>query len=234
MRDTLNRIALAVGEVVERVDLPGVAGAMVLGVQDAIHDRVAQVDVARGHIDLRPQGAGALGEFARPHPGEQIEVLRYAAVAVRALAPGRFERAAILAHLVGVQIADVGLALLDELDGVLVERLEIVGGEEQTVPPVVAQPADVGHDHVDILLLFLDRVGVVETQVAGPAKVGGDAEIDGDGLGMADMQVAVRLGWKAGDDPAESAGSQVLGHGRADEVRGDGGRVFGHGYQRRV
>src|SRR5436309_192995 len=41
MGNALNRVGLAVGPVVHRVDAPFVAGAVVLRVQDAVHDRVA-------------------------------------------------------------------------------------------------------------------------------------------------------------------------------------------------
>ncbi len=57
VRDALDRVRLAVRPVVHRVDAPAVAGAVVTGMQDAVHHRVAQVDVARRHVDLRPQHA---------------------------------------------------------------------------------------------------------------------------------------------------------------------------------
>src|SRR5262249_46910790 len=47
MRDALDGVRLAVGEVVHRVDAPLVADVRVRGVQDAVHDRVAQVEVGR-------------------------------------------------------------------------------------------------------------------------------------------------------------------------------------------
>ena len=66
--------------------------------------------------------------------------------------------------------------------------------------PVEAEPAHVALDGVDIFLLFLGRIGVVETQMAATAEFLRDAEIQADRLGVADMQIAVRLGRKAGDD----------------------------------
>ncbi len=102
----------------------------------------------------------------------------------------------MLADLVGRQVVDVRLAGLDQGDGPLVQLLEVVRGEEQVVAPVVAQPAHVGLDGVDVLLLFLLRVRVVEAQVAAAAELLGDAEVETDRLGVADVQVAVRLGRK--------------------------------------
>jgi hypothetical protein len=60
-------------------------------------------------------------------------------------------------------------------------------------------------DGVDELLLFLGRIGVVETQVAVTAELLGNAEIETDRLGVADMEIAVRLRWKPGDDLAGAA-----------------------------
>ena len=76
--------------------------------------------------------------------------------------------------------------------------------------PIEAEPAHVALDGVDIFLLLLGRVGVVEAQVAVAAELLGDAEIEADRLGVADMEIAVRLRRKAGDDalvPARGARS---------------------------
>ena len=125
--------------------------------------------------------------------------------------PGSVERAAILADLLGGQIADVGLAVFDQLDGPVVELLEVVGGVEEPVVPVEAEPAHVFDDGVDVLLLFLLGVGVVEAQVALAAEFRGEAEVEADRLGVADVQVAVGLGRKARVHAAVVlAGLQVL------------------------
>jgi hypothetical protein len=58
------------------------------GVEDPVEHRVAQVDVARRHVDLGPQHPRAVGELAGPHAAEEIEVLLDDAVAVGALPPG--------------------------------------------------------------------------------------------------------------------------------------------------
>ena len=84
----------------------------------------------------------------------------------------------------------------------MVHLLEIVRGEEEPVLPVEPQPAHVGHDGFDVLLFLFAGIGVVEPQVADPVVFRGQAEIEADGLGVADMQVAVGLRGKAGDHPA--------------------------------
>ncbi len=101
VRDALDRVRLAVREVVHRVDGPLVAGARMLGVQDPVQHRVAQVDVRRGHVDPGAQHPRPVGELARPHPLEEIEVLLDRPIAIGAVPAGLGERAAVLADLVG-------------------------------------------------------------------------------------------------------------------------------------
>ena len=99
VRHPLDRIRLAVREVVGRVDAPRIAGARVRGVQDAIEHRIAQIEVARCHVDLRAQDAGAVRELAGAHAAQQVEVLLGRAIAVRAVPAGLGERAAVSADL---------------------------------------------------------------------------------------------------------------------------------------
>ena len=82
MRDALDGVGLAVGEIVARIDAPGLAGARMLGMQDAIEHRVAQIDVAGRHVDLGAQHARAVRKFSRAHAAKQVEVFLDAAVAV--------------------------------------------------------------------------------------------------------------------------------------------------------
>ena len=84
--------------------------------------------------------------------------------------------------------------------------------------PVEAHPAHVGLDRLDVLVLLLDRVGVVEAQVAAPAELGGDAEVEADRLCMADVQVAVGLGREACNEGLGAPGGQVRADDLADEV----------------
>jgi hypothetical protein len=94
---------------------------VVAGVQDAVHDRVAQQQVARGHVDPGPQRAAAVGELAGAHAREQVEVLVDAAVAPGAVASRLGRTAAVLADGLAVQVADIRLALANQLDGTVVE-----------------------------------------------------------------------------------------------------------------
>ena len=219
--DALDGVALAVGPVVHGVDAPALAGALVGGAEDAVHHRVAQDQVRRGHVDARAQDLLAVAELAGAHAREEVEVLLRRAAAERAVPPRLGEGAAGPADLLGRLVVDVGQAFADQLAGPVVELLEVVGGVELALAPVEAEPADVLHLGVDELLLLARRVGVVEAQVAAPAEVGGDAEVDADRLAVAHVQIAVRLGRKAGHHAAVvAAGGGVRRHRLAQEVAG--------------
>ena len=201
VRDPLDRVRERMRVVVHRVDAPGVAGAVVRGVADPVERRVAHVEVRRRHVDLRAQHVRAVRELVGAHPREQIEVLLDRSIAIRAVLPRLGQRAAVRADLVGAQAVDVGLALLDQLDGELIEPLEVVRRVELGAPRE-AEPRDVLLDRVDVLDVFLRRVGVVEAQVADAAALGGDPEVQADRLRVADVQVAVRLRRKPRRDAA--------------------------------
>ena len=221
MRDAFDRVRLAVGEVVHRVDAPGLARPVMRHLADPVHRGIAQVEVRRGHVDLGAQHARAVGELPRPHPREEVEVLLDGPVPPRAHAARLGERAAGGAHLLGALVVDVRAARPDELDGPVVELLEVVRGVIQVRAPVEAEPAHVGHDRVDVLDGFLGRIGVVEAQVAAPARVlGGQAEVEPDGLGVADVQVAIGLRREPRDDAfAEPPAGEIIGDHPLDEVR---------------
>jgi hypothetical protein len=107
-----------------------------------VEHRIAHVDVARGHVDARPQHVRAVGKLARAHPPEQIEVLLHRAVAERTVGAGLGQRAAVAPHVIRRLAVDIRLPYRNQVDGVLVELLEIVGREVQA-GPLESEPADV-------------------------------------------------------------------------------------------
>ncbi len=218
MGDPLEGVGQAVGEIVHRVDAPRVPGAVMGGVEDAVDHRVAQVHVRRGHVDLGPQHPAAVRELAGAHAPEQIQVLLHAAVAEGALFAGFGQGAAVVADLLGVQAVNVGLAGPDQVNGELVEPIEVVRGVAELLP-VEPQPAHILLDRLGILLLFPGGVGIVHAQVTAAGEFGGQAEIETDRFGVADMQIAVGLGGKAGQNPsAMFFGLDVFGDERTNKI----------------
>ena len=141
VRDALDIIAQAMREVVHRVDAPFVAGVMMRGVANAIEHRIAQPDVRRRHVDLRAQRPRAVGELARFHAREEIEVFFDGAIAKRSV----FARIGEIRRSVPASDRRRTLCPFDQLFGVLVKLVEIIGGEEWSAagfqPDVFAPPS---------------------------------------------------------------------------------------------
>ena len=189
------------GEVVHGVDAPLVALTVMLGVFDTVDGRVTHIHVGAGQIDLGAQGLFAFLELTGTHPAEQVQVLLRAAVAPRGRAGGLAGiGAAVLAHLLAGQIVHIGLALGDQLLGVLVALVKVVAAVEDAAVGVGTQPVQILDDAVDVLLAFAGGVGVVQTQVELAAVLVGNGPVDVDRLGAADVQVAVGLRREAGVD----------------------------------
>ena len=98
VRDAFERVRLAVGEIVARINAPLFSGARMLGMEDAVHHRVAQIDVARSHVDLGAQHPRAVCKLTGAHAAEQIEVFLDAPLAERAVLARLGQRAARGAH----------------------------------------------------------------------------------------------------------------------------------------
>ena len=130
------------------------------------------------------------------------------------------EVAAIFLHFVGGLAVDVGVARGDEVFGAGVHLVEVVGGVERLAAEIRSQPAHRVDDRIDVLLLFLLRVGVVEAQVAVAAVFLRQAEIEQDGLGVPQVQVAVGLGGEARADLDVFSRRQISLNDLLDEVAG--------------
>ena len=129
MRDVFNSVGLPVREVVNWVNIPLVASARMGGAENAINHRISHVHIARCHVNLGPQCARPFREFARPHAAKEIQILVHRALAIGAVAARFGQGAAEFAHLVGVEIIDVGLAFANQVLGPFVKDIEIIGGE---------------------------------------------------------------------------------------------------------
>ena len=124
------------------------------------------------------------------------------AIAIGAVLAGLGERAAILAHLVGRQVADIGLARLDQLHGPVVKLLEVIGSVVQRRPSRSRASGTSSLIESTYSTSSLVGIGVVEAQVALAAVLAREAEVEADRLGMADVQIAVGLGREARLDAA--------------------------------
>jgi hypothetical protein len=73
-------------------------------------------------------------------------------------------------------------------------------------------------DGIGVFVGLLLRVGIVEAQVAGALVILGEAEVQANGFGVANMQVTIRLGRKTGGDGGMLAAGQVGFDDGSDEM----------------
>ena len=127
-----------------------------------------------------------------------------------------------------VLIVDIGHTFADEHLRPLVQLLELVRRVTDLTIPRKAQPLEILLDPVHELSVFGDRIGVIETKVAGATELGSKAEVQTDRFCMADVQVPVRLRRETGShDPTVSTRRYVALHLVTDEVgRAMGRRIF--------
>ena len=192
----LQIVALSVCEVVHGICVPLVAGAPVRHVQHAVHDGVAEVHVGTCHVYLGAQNHLARLHVARVHLAEKSEALLGRTVAVGTVLT-RFGGSALLCrNLLGGLFVYVCLARQDAPFGKVPEVLEVVAGIAH-LAPLVSEPLYVALYGTHIFHILLLWVGVVHAQVADTAELLCHAEVHGNGLGMAYVQVTVGFGWKA-------------------------------------
>ena len=190
--DTLNGVLDRVGEIVHRIDAPLVSGIVMLRMGYTVDDRVSHVDVRGGHVDLSPEHLLAVRVLAFAHLFKELQVFFDAPVAIWGLFARLGQGPSVGPDLVGAEVADEGQPLLDQSHGALVHLIEIVR-RPKPVLPLKAQPSYIFFDGVHILHVFLDRVGIVIPQITSAVVLLRCHEVQADGLGVTNMQVAVRL-----------------------------------------
>ena len=165
---------------------------MMLRMGDTVDDRISHVDVRGCHVDLGPEHLLAVCVLAFAHLLKELQVLFDAPVPIRRFLTRLSQGPSVGPDLVGAEVADESQPLLDQSHGALVHLIEIVR-RPKPVLPLEAQPSDIFFDGVHILHVFLDRVGVVIPQVASAVVLLRCHEVQADGLGVTNVQVAVRL-----------------------------------------
>ena len=80
------------------------------------------------------------------------------------------------------------------------------------------QPLDVFFDGVDVFVVFFFRVGIVKTQVAQAIVNISQTEVQADGFGVTDVQIAIRLGRETGLDGCMFTAFEVFFDNGADEM----------------
>ena len=190
-----------------------------VGMQDAVQHRVAQVHVARRHVDLGPQHARAVGELAGAHAAEQVEVLRRRCGRGRGCCGRARSACRAGAHLLGRLVVDIGQAVLGS--GARPTRTAARNSprRDRGAAPQ-SKPSQRTSRLIASMYSCSSLVGLVSSKRRWqrPPNSCGDAEIEADRLGVADMQVAVRLRRKPGHDLRGRPASRSACDDVADEI----------------
>ena len=150
---------------------------------------------------LQPQHVRAVGELARAHPPQQIEILGDAAVAIRARRAGLGQRAARRAHLVGRLAVDVREALARRTTRRIRRGRRSSPTRDSDACPSRSR-ASAPTSAIESSNSTSSFSGLVSSKRRWQraAVFRGEAEIQDDRLRVTVMQVAVGLGRKARDD----------------------------------
>ena len=114
--------------------------------QDAIHHRVAQIQIPAAHVDFGAEHVAALREFARAHVLEQLQIMVHRAFAIGAFTARLGERATMRANFVSAQAVHISFPGTNQLQRELIQVFEIIGGVVQVTAPVKTEPAHIRDD----------------------------------------------------------------------------------------
>jgi hypothetical protein len=89
--------------------------------------------------------------------------------------------------LICTEAVHIGLSIFNELDGVSIELLEIVGGVKEAIIPIEPEPSDILDNGIHILDVLLARIGIIESQIAETPEFGSQPEIEADRFGVSNM-----------------------------------------------
>ncbi len=139
-------------------------------------------------------------ELSSAHAPEEIQILGHRAIPVRGRSSRFGHGAPVLSNFFLTRAVHIGEARLDQLDRVFVETFEVIRGEIEVLAPVEAKPPHVLLDRTNVAFVFRLRIRVVESKVGDTIVLGGGAEVETDGLRVADVQETVGFGGESRDN----------------------------------
>ena len=219
MGNAFQRVLNGMCEVIHGIYAPFVTLAVMMDVLDSVNNGVTQVRIVTGGVDLCAQRACTVREFTVLHSFEQIKVFFHRAVAVGGFLGGdRAIGALVVCQVILGKVANVSVALLDQLNGKLVALAKVIGAVEHAARGGSAQPLQVLADGANEFVGFLCGVGVVVAQVEQTVILIRHVGIDADSLDRADVQIAVGLGRESGVNLELGISAEILGHNVKNKV----------------
>ena len=128
MGDLLKGITLAMRKIIHRVNAPGITRAVVVGMLDAVENRVAHQHIGVRHVNFRTQYLFTIAVLAGFHFGKQFQILFHAARAVRAILAGLRRRSFHFGNLLAGAVVYIRQSFADQLHGKIIQLREVIGG----------------------------------------------------------------------------------------------------------
>ena len=164
---------------------------------DAVDDRVAQIHIARFHVNLCPERIATFRELALAHTAEKVETFFFRPISPGAVFAPRCQSAAVFSYFLRGLFADKGKALFNQFLRALIDLFEKIGGVEKTLLPVITEPVNIVLDGAYKGLIFFDGIRIVHAEIAQPVEDLGHAKVNDNGFCVTDVKKAVGFGWKA-------------------------------------
>ena len=162
-------------------------------VEDTVDNGVAEMHIGTCHVNFGAQNGFSGLHTAGIHLVEQAEAFLYRTVTIGTGLPGDGGSALLGGDCFGGLLVDIGPAGLNAPQRKIPKFLEIVGGIDE-LRPFETEPFDVLLDGLDIFRVLFLGVGIVHAEITHPAVLLGYAKVDGYGLGVPDMEIAVGFG----------------------------------------
>ena len=211
-------VTLTVGEVIHGIDAPLVPGTVMMGKFNAVKERVTEHHVGMRHVNFGTEHLLSLCVLPRLHLTEELEVFLYAAVPPWAGGTGLVHGAAVCADFLLGLVIYICQAAFDEFFRPFIKLVKVIRRIEFLVP-VEAQPLNILLDGIHVLSVFLCGVGVIIAEVGFATVLLGQAEVEADALGMAEVKISVGLRRKTGDDGIYFSLCEILFNNLFDKVK---------------
>jgi len=181
MSDLLNGITLSVGIVIHRVNAPCIAGTVMFGMNDPVHQGVPHKHVGMAHVYFGTKHPAAVGKFTVPHPGEQICIFFNAPVPPGTVRARGGNGTPVQANFFLRLVVYVSQALVDQDKRPLVQLFKIIRGIE-FVSPLKTKPLYIIFYRINVFRIFFYGICIVKTQVGLSTKLSGQAKIQANAL----------------------------------------------------
>ena len=208
MGDVFDGVALAVSEVVHRIDAPLVSGTVMRGMLDTVKKRIAEHHIRACHIDLGPEHLFTVSIFSVTHLAEKPEVFLHAPVPVRTLHTRFVHSATPLADFLLSLVINISQTLLYQFFSPCIKLVEIVRSIFFLVP-LEPKPLNILFNGIHIFGILFGRIGIVKTKICLAAIFLRQTEVYADAFRMPEMQITVRLRRKTRKDAVHFAGFEI-------------------------